>query len=263
MRTRPFVTGLKIARKVDREIFVLLGGTAALLMQVAHPLVAAGVDRHSDFRSHPLARLMRTLDTSLAIVFGDEEAVGRAIARINRIHSGVHGTSSGGRPYDARDPRLLLWVQTTLVLTALRLYELVVGRLPEEERERFWEEMKPIGEALGIAPRLMPATLSDLVAFERGMLETEVIPDAVARAVGRDVLRPIKWLPDAGYWPSDALAAALLPPSLRSSFGLRYRTAERLFFRGVIVTVRWLRKVAPDRFTVVPQARLRGQKVRG
>src|SRR5207253_8681246 len=60
-----------VARRIDRESFVLLGGTAALLMQVAHPLVAAGVAAHSDFQRDPLGRLMRTLDITLASVFGD------------------------------------------------------------------------------------------------------------------------------------------------------------------------------------------------
>ena len=59
-----------VARRVDRELFLLAGGAAALLLQVAHPLVAAGVDQHSDFRRSPHRRLLRTLDTTLAIVFG-------------------------------------------------------------------------------------------------------------------------------------------------------------------------------------------------
>src|SRR5579859_2320057 len=104
-----------VARKVDRELFVLLGGTTALLMQVAHPLVAAAADRQSDVRRDPLGRLLRTRDTTLAIVFGGDRAAARAIARINGIHARVHGTAIDGRRYDALDPRLLLWVQTTLV----------------------------------------------------------------------------------------------------------------------------------------------------
>lgn len=236
-------------------MFLLLGGTTALLMQVAHPLVAAGVHQHSDFRRDPFGRLLRTLDTTLAVVFGDEHASLGAIARMNRIHAEIRGTSAGGRAYAARDPRLLLWVQTTLVLTSLRLYDEVMGPLAPDEREAYWEEAKPTAALLGIPAAMLPRTVADLERYERAMVASDVVPDATARSVGRDVIRPFRWLPELAYWPSDALAAALLPPPLRAPFGFRYGTAERLLFRGVVVAVRALRRVLPDVLTVVPQAR--------
>lgn len=244
-----------VARRVDREMFLLLGGTAALLMQVAHPLVAAGVAQHSDFRTDPMGRLRRTLDTTLAVVFGDDRTVARAIGHMNRIHTAVRGVAAGGRAYEALDPALLLWVQTTLVLSSLRLYEQVMGPLAAADREAYWSETKPIAEALGIPTGRLPPTLADLERYEREMLQREVIPDATSRTVAHDILRPLRWLPDPVHWPSDAMAAALLPRSLRDRLGLRYGTAERLFFRGAIVAVRWLRRMLPDLLTVVPQAR--------
>jgi len=244
-----------VARRVDREMFLLMHGTAALLMQVAHPLVAAGVEQHSDFRRDPFGRLVRTLDTTLAVVFGDERAAQRSIDRMNRIHRAVRGTSAGGRAYRAMDPALLLWVQTTLVLGSLRLYEKVMGPLPAEEREAYWAETKPIARVLGIPPDRMPGALAELERYERDMLAGPVMPDATSVSVGRGVLRPLPWLPDLFYWPSDALTAALLPPSLRAAFGLRYGAAERWCFRAAIVAVRALRRLLPPFLTVVPQAR--------
>ena len=244
-----------VARRVDREMFVLLGGMTALLLQVAHPLVAAGVDQHSDFRTNAIGRLRRTLNTTLAVVFGDDRSAITAIERMNQVHARVRGTTDGGRRYTALDPRLLLWVQTTLVLTSLRLYERVMGPLASVEREAYWEETKPIARLLGIPSAALPATIAELEAFEREMLANDVRPDATARTVARDVLRPFGWIPDALYWPSDALAAALLPPPLRRAFGLRYGTAERMLFRAMIVSVRVLRGVLPAFLTVVPQAR--------
>jgi uncharacterized protein (DUF2236 family) len=96
VRKTPLLPEDSVARRVDRETFVLLGGHAALLMQVAHPLVAAGVDQHSDFRHHPLARLFRTLDTTLATVFGSGPAAARALRRIDRRHVPVHGVAADG-----------------------------------------------------------------------------------------------------------------------------------------------------------------------
>lgn len=236
-------------------MFLLLGGPAALLLQVAHPLVAAGVDQHSDFRRDPVGRLHRTVDTTLAVVFGTPEQARRALERINERHVSVRGRSAGGGAYDARDPALLLWVQTTLVLTSLRLYELVMGPLAADDREAYWAETIPIAAALGIPRSMLPPTIAALERHEREVLEREVIPDATSRGVGRAVLRPFGWIPDAAYWPSDVLAAGLLPPRLRAAFGLRWRRRERVAFRAAIAALRLLRAVLPERLTVVPQAR--------
>src|SRR6185436_15676647 len=63
------------AWRLNREATLLLGaGPRALLLQIAHPLVAAGVDEHSDFRADPWARLAGTLKSYLRIVYGTADA---------------------------------------------------------------------------------------------------------------------------------------------------------------------------------------------
>jgi len=243
-----------VARAVDREMFLLLGGAAALLLQIAHPLVAAGVAQHSRFREEPFGRLHRTLDSTLTVVFGEPDRARTALRRIDRRHASVTGTAADGRAYRARDPRLLLWVQTTLVLTSLRLYELVLGPLSPAERERYWTETKPIAAALGIPDALLPPTLADLERSEREAVQNEVVPDATSYELARAIMRPLP-LPGLLYAPLDALTAGLLPDALREPLGLRWRTRERLLFRAVIVTLRLVRRIAPDSLAVVPHAR--------
>ena len=255
MRDNGILAADSVARRINRESFLLLGGTAALLMQVAHPLVAAGVDQHSDFRRSPLRRLVRTVDTTLAIVYGERATAESALTRIGRRHGPVRGQAADGRAYRARDPRLMLWVQTTLVLTSVRWYEAVMGRMSDAERDAYWAEGKFFAGELGVPEHLFPPTYADLERYEAEMLGTEVRPDSVATAVARDVLRPYSWLPEALYWPTDALSAALLPVSLRGRLGLRYGAPQRLFYRAVIVSVRALRVLLPEWLTVVPQAR--------
>jgi uncharacterized protein (DUF2236 family) len=252
-----------VARRVNRESFLLLGGTAALLLQVAHPLVAAGVAEHSDFRRDPIGRLLRTLNTTLAMVFGTTSQASAALGRVDRRHGAVRGTAASGRPYDARDPRLVVWVQTTLVLTSLRLYELVMGPLTDADREAYWQEASFFAMQLGATEETMPRTYADLLRYERDMLATEVIPDANAIAVARDVLRPMPWLPGAVLWASHAFTTGLLPPSLRLTFGLPWRTRERLFYRAVIVALRFAVPLLPERVRVVPQARRYEARVSG
>jgi len=80
-----------ITRRVNRENILLLGGGRALLMQIAHPKVAAGVDEHSDFRAHPIRRLRRTIRMTMAIVFGDRETALGAARAVNQVHASVRG----------------------------------------------------------------------------------------------------------------------------------------------------------------------------
>src|SRR5205809_350419 len=102
-----------ITRRVNRENVLMLGGGRALLMQLAHPKVAAGVDEHSDFRKRPVYRLRRTIRLTMAIVFGDRETALAAARSVNRVHQHVRGES-----YSALDTDLLLWVHATMVDTA-------------------------------------------------------------------------------------------------------------------------------------------------
>jgi uncharacterized protein (DUF2236 family) len=236
-------------------MFVLLGGTAALLLQVAHPLVAAGVDQHSDFRRSPHRRLLRTVDATQALVFGDSATAWRATARINRRHLPVRGSTADGRAYDARDPTLLLWVQCTLVLTSLRLYELVMGRLSREDRQAYWDETKTLVAGLGLPSHLVPSSIEDLEGYERAMLRTAVVPDRTSQAVARDVVRPYRALPGMLLWPNDVVTAGLLPAAIREFFGLRYGTKERVAFHAIVATLRLLVPVLPGFFRYVPHAR--------
>src|SRR5437016_13291016 len=84
-----------VTRRVNRENILLLGGGRALLMQLAHPKVAAAVDEHSDFRSQPIRRLRRTIRMTMAIVFGDRETALAAARSLNKAHGRVRGEEIG------------------------------------------------------------------------------------------------------------------------------------------------------------------------
>src|SRR6266487_156000 len=136
--------------RVNREGILLLGGGRALILQVAHPLVAAGVEQHSSFREDPWGRLSRTLDVTTRIVFGSTTEAEEASARLWRVHGRVHGVSADGVAYDARDPELLMWVHATLVDTALLVYRRYVGPLSIGELRRYYEEQRLLGEKFGV-----------------------------------------------------------------------------------------------------------------
>src|SRR3954470_18908095 len=142
---------LNTAGRVHANAALLAGGGRALLMQLAHPKVAQGVAEHSDFARDPIARLLRTLRLTLALVYGDDEDVSRALAAINGVHQRVAGAG-----YAASDPALLLWVHATLIDTSLRLHGLLVRPLTAAEAASYYQDMQRIGRALGIPHATFP-----------------------------------------------------------------------------------------------------------
>jgi uncharacterized protein (DUF2236 family) len=238
-----------ITRRVNRENVLFLGGGRALLMQLAHPKVAAGVDEHSDFRTHPIRRLRRTILMTMAIVFGDRETALAAARGVNQVHSRVKG-----RDYRALDPDLLLWVHATLMDTALVTYETFVKPLLPGEREDFYQEFKLLGELLGIPRDRFPATLRDFDLYLAGMIETgQVRVDRRARDLARLVLRPrLRLLPGPAMIPFNVVTTGLLPPALRDQYGLAWGAGQQRAFRLAVRTVPRLVALTPPVLRVWP-----------
>jgi uncharacterized protein (DUF2236 family) len=226
-----------------------LGGGRALLMQLAHPKVAAGVDEHSDFRAHPIRRLRRTILMTMAIVFGDRETALAAARGVNQVHARVRGSS-----YRALDPDLLLWVHSTLMDTALVTYETFVEPLLAREREDFYQEFKLLGELLGIPKDQFPNTLRDFDAYRDEMITTgPVHVDQRARDLARLVLRPrLRLLPGPAMIPFEVVTAGLLPPILRSEYGLAWGRGRQRAFKLAVRTVPRLVALTPPLLRVWP-----------
>ena len=237
-----------ITRRVNRENVLLLGGGRALLMQLAHPKVAAGVDEHSDFRTRPIQRLRRTIRMTMAIVFGDRNTAMAAARAVNHTHGRVRGAQ-----YRALDPDLLLWVHATLVDSALVTYETFVKPLSAPEREAFFQESKLLGELLGIPPDRFPEKMRDFSAYVEAMLAGEVRVGPLALELGRLVLRPkLRLLPGPAMVPFEAVTAGLLPPVLRQQYGLRWGVAQQRVFRLMVIALPRLVAVTPPIIRVWP-----------
>ena len=239
-----------IIRRVNREnVLPLFGGVRALLMQIAHPKVAAGVDEHSDFRRHPVRRLRRTLLMTMAIVFGDRETAMAAARTVNEVHGRVRGES-----YSAQDPELLLWVHATLVDTALVTYETFVKPLTPPEREDFYQEMKLLGELLGVPRDRYPARFGDFEGYMESMIHNgPVHVDARSLELAREIRRPrLRLVPGSAMIPLDVITAGLLAPTLRQQFELPWGSREQRAFAIAITTVPRILALTPAALRVWP-----------
>ena len=238
---------------VCRERVVPLGGLSALLLQLAHPLVAAGVAEHSSFKADPTKRLMLTLEMLLVTAFGDVRQVDEMTRRIAGIHRVVHGslpqeTGEWRRdtPYSAVSPELCLWVHATIVQTMLNSYSTFVRPLDMNERAELYRESESWGQLYGVGQDIRPATYQDFQDYYARTLSRLVTGDQ-ARWIGRIILRArLRGIPIAPW--SYLLAAGLLPVPLRAQYGLHWSAPQRalwwLFTHAVHVV---MCRLAPGR----------------
>jgi uncharacterized protein (DUF2236 family) len=242
--------------RVNGEAVLLLGGGRALILQVAHPKVAAGVAEFSDYRQDPWGRLYRTLEVTLKIVFGDAETSRAASERLRRAHLRVAGTDDRGEPYRALDPELLLWVHATLIDTSLTIYERYVAGLTPRERSLYYEEMKTLGEAYSIPRDAMPA---DYAAFRRywaSMLANGLRVTQTTHEVAASILRP--GLPRV-TWPAveaiRLVTVGTLPQALRDELELDWGPGCERLLAASQLAIRHLMPALPALFRRFPQAR--------
>ena len=259
-----------IFRRVNREAVLLLGGQRALLLQLAHPLVAAGVADHSDFLAHPLRRLWRTVDTMLRIVHGDRATAEAAARALDAVHARVQGTLAdgtaafpAGTPYRAHDPALLLWVHATLVDSALVTYECFVRPLAADERERFYAESQIVARLLGVPEDRLPGSCG---AFARYVEETitgrALDPMPTARRLADAILHPpLAFLPRLVGDVGAVVTLGLLPPLVRERYGLPWDAKRERGFAIARSVVRAVLPVLPDVLRAMPQAR-RAERLR-
>lgn len=232
-----------VIRRIDGEGVLLLGGGRALLMQLAHPSVAEGVARHSDFRADPFSRLRRTLEASYSIVFGTREEAERTAAAIRAVHDRVTGPG-----YDANDPALLMWVHATLVDTSVRIYERFVQPLSVAECEDFYRQSMVQAAMLGCPESSQPASWRDFRAYVRDMVGSLTVSDT-ARSLAHDVLHPavpVRVVTEPLIEVARQITAGLLPRPLREQYGLRWDRPRKLALLGAAAASRTVMSVVPD-----------------
>lgn len=232
-----------ISWKVNSEPLVFAGGGRALLMQVAHPGVGAGVEQHSTYARDPWGRLFRTVDVMMKLSFGSPEQSARQQRMLDKMHRRVRGTTDLGRPYSAHDTDLQIWVWATLVDTALTIYERVRGRLDDAERAVFYDESKLVAYGCGVPEGACPPTFADFRRYIDEVVERDLHVTPSARAVATaSMVPPLPWvLADVAAVPNQLVTVGLLPASLRDRYGFAWspdqqRRLDRWFSGARLMT---------------------------
>lgn len=158
--TRPESISWRVFRN---PVALMIGGVAAVLLELAEPRVRSAIWDHSSFRRDPLGRLQRTGLAAMITVYGPHAQAESMIAGIRRVHERVRGKTPDGRVYRASEPELLDWVQATASFGFLEAYHRYVRALGPGERDRAYAEA-------AVAARLYGATGAPRSEAEREAL---------------------------------------------------------------------------------------------
>jgi uncharacterized protein (DUF2236 family) len=258
--------------RVDREAAIFLGAGRALLLQLAHPWVAAGIAEHSRTLADPIGRFHQTFNTVFTMVFGTLDSALAKARRLHRRHTAVTGSLpqaaggfAAGSVYRANEVKALVWVHATLVETALLTHDLVLPALTNSEREKYWAEAKLFAALFGVGQSDLPSDWASFAAYNEAMSGADVLTvTPAARQIAEQIflkrttgLRAPKW-----YL---ALTACLLPVRLREEFGLSFGEVEQRRAKLALARIRRFYPRLPMRLrTVGPYqealARLQGER---
>jgi uncharacterized protein (DUF2236 family) len=253
--------------RIGGDWTMMLGGGRALILQVAHPVVAEGVARFSNYEQAPWQRLVGTLDLYLRVVYGGpDETPAEAGERLRALHRRIKGVDAHGNHWHALDPAAFHWVHATLVQSMVEMHDRFGEPLTTLDRELFYEEMCEVAKLYGLRERDMPANWTAFEAYFEEMVRAELRDSELLQNVIRTVFNPAKPplapLPDPVWnlvsMPGSQLIKLVtigsLPPLLRDRFGLRWTRERALALRAQQEAIRRVFPLLPDRLRLMPPA---------
>jgi uncharacterized protein (DUF2236 family) len=253
--------------RVGGDWTMMLGGGRALILQVAHPVVAEGVGRFSNYAEAPWERLVGTLDLYLHVIYGGrEETPAEAGERLRSLHKRIKGVDSDGNHWHALDPAAFHWVHATLVQSMVEMRGRFGEPLNTLERELFYEEMREVGRLYGLRERDMPPDWDSFQSYFKRMVDDRLEDSETLQNVIRSVFSPVKpplaALPDSVWnvasWPGAELVKLVtvgsLPAALRERLGLPWSRERDLALRAQQGAIRGVFARLPDRIRLMPPA---------
>lgn len=165
---------------------MMVGGVAALMLQMLHPAVLAGVWDHSNFRSDMHGRLRRTARFIAVTTYGGRSEAEATIARVRKVHEQVRGTLPDGRPYSAQDPALLTWVHATETVSFLDAWiRFSQPAMSLADQDRYFAEVAIVARGLGAT--VVPTTRAEALEYISRM-RSQLRADQRTREVLRLIL---------------------------------------------------------------------------
>ena len=201
---RPLGPGA-VAWYANSDSRFLLVSVRTLILQVAHPMVGAGVAEHSVYKTDPWGRLWRTALSLTRQVLGGYEAAIEG-QRLIAMHREIKGLDDSGRRYSALNPNAYLWVHATM-FDAWRLFLRDFGPgLSAEEEVQLFDEWHRVALLIGVRESVLPTNLAEFEHYWASMM-----PQLENSALVQDLLYNPPKRPPFVPMPQKLLDAAYAP----------------------------------------------------
>lgn len=237
----PLLPPSDLLKRIVGDGISMSGGPAAVLLQIAHPKVGAGVAENSSFTTRPIARGRRSIIYIFCQVFGTKEERRYITDMTHRSHAKiVKAATADDSGYNANDPELQLWVAATTYWSLIESYQACYGRFADETAERLHKEFSVMATALHVPPEMWPKDRKAFQVYWDEQIAKLSVNDA-ARAVAHDVLFPSK-LP---FWYtvyfnlvgplSRIVTREMLPPTVAKQFNWESTAWSRTVYNTMVV----------------------------
>lgn len=246
-----------VSWKIFREPCILLGGFRAVMLQMAHPAVAQGVEQSSSFRYDVFGRARRTMTTMYSLIFGSRATALKASRTMFSMHHRVQGivptdidSSWAGQHFRANDPRLLDWVGLTTLNSVLIIFETLIRPLTEEERIRFAYECQTIALLCGLPLDYHRETLEEFdLSMDAMFAGDQLAMGDVALGIVYDLFDVIPVSLD------ERLTVGFLPQCARDLYQIQWTEKDKRSFENLKRRVTFINQSFPAALRYVPAYR--------
>lgn len=233
------------------DFWSFAGAAANVAMQMSRPGVGYGVAESrvesGALMKHPWKRARTTTQYLAVAILGTEEERRAYREAVNVAHRQVHSKPGAAVKYNAFDRNLQLWVAACLYIGFEDTYQLLQGRMNDEQAEAFYSSSSTLGTTLQVTEEMWPATRAE---FDRYWNEAcaQVVLDDYVRGYLNDLLnlRMIHWylrLPFRNLLKF--LTIGFLAPIFREQLQVEWTAADQRRFEHLFVFVAFVNRFIP------------------
>lgn len=224
---------------------------ANVIMQMSLPAVGYGVAESrvesGALMEHPWKRLRTTAQYLAVVILGTDAERAAYRDAINVAHRMVRSTADSPVQYNAFDRDLQLWVAACLYVFYEDTYQLLRGRLTDEQAESLYQHGKLLGTTLQVTDDHWPATRAEFDDYWNATCERleidDFVRDYVLRLVNLKMINPLLRLFFAPLLRF--LTIGFLAPHFREILGVQWSETEQRQFENLFLFVSFVNRFLP------------------
>jgi uncharacterized protein (DUF2236 family) len=227
------------------------GSAANVIMQLSWPEVGYGVSESrvlsGSLMHHPWKRLRTTAQYMAVAILGTDEERAAYREAVNVAHRQVRSTVESPVKYNAFNRELQLWVAACLFVFYEDTYQLLHGKLTDEQAQTFYQSAMPLGTTLQVREEQWPASRQEFEVYWNTACERIQMDDNIREFLLKIVdLKMINIVPRVFLAPLlRFLTLGFLAPVFRDNLGVDWTEADQRRFEHLFLFVSFVNRFLP------------------